>query len=361
MKLVYISAKENSKYSGVYRKIKCQIEGLSRAGIETELIECDEMPRWKKALPFGSRSFDWNKIEIADNVDVIYVRYQLCDFQFIRALRKWKKRIPNVHIILEIPTYPYLKELQEMSNALTIFRDQLYSRFLHLYVERMVTYTAQSSLYKVKTIPMVNGIDVEKVKKKNKKPLENSNNVNVIAVARVNFSHGYDRFLAGLKEYYESSCKNKNVIFHLVGDGEIVSQLKQYVNENDLGEYVIFYGYKSGKELDDLYDMADVGLDVLGGHRKGDLWFGTLKSREYLSKGLPFITEYEVPEEVKDVEKYILKVPSDESAINIETVIKFVESYQKLDYSTDMRTFAKRYCDVSIVMKPLVEYLKKTE
>ena len=130
------------------------------------------------------------------------------------------------------------------------------------------------------------------------------------------------------------------------------------VIDDGLEKHVIFYGFKSGEELDQLYDQADIGIDVLGGHRKGDFWFGTLKSREYLSKGLPFITEYEVPDNLKPIQKYILKVPDDEAPVDIKEVIRFYERIAEEDPTKDMRDFAKGYCDVSVVMKPLIDHLK---
>lgn len=356
--MIYISARENDKYSGVYKKIRGQIEGLRTENIEVELIECTELPKWKKALPFSSRSYKWKEIEIPSDADVIYIRYQLSDFPFIKTLKKWKNMYPGIEIILEMPIYPYVHELKEISNKLTLFRDLFYSKFIHKYVSRIVTFTSHEEIYGVKTIPMVNGIEVDKIKPKATLNSE-CDSINMIAVALINFSHGYDRILAGLKQYYIQDGIKKNIIFHIIGDGEIVPSLKEYVKKNSLDKHVFFYGFKSGKELDDLYDKADIGVDVLGGHRKGDIWFGTLKSREYLSKGLPFITEYKLPDNVKMVEKYILNVPADESPIDMNRVIEFYTKLLDTDPVLEMRAFAKTYCDISVVMEPLADYIKK--
>lgn len=356
MKIAYISAKEDPRHSGVYKKIRGQIQGLKDSGISVELIENKEIEKWKKALPFSSRSYDWRKIDIPSDTDVIYIRYQLSDLPFVRALKRWKKKYHNVPIILEIPMYPYINELKKISNSITLFRDKFYSRYVHKYIDRIVTFTSHKEILGVKTIQMVNGIEVDNVKPK--KQSENKDQINIIAVALVNFSHGYDRFIGGLKEYYDIYKGEKNVVFHLVGEGSALSKLKKMVDEDSLEKHVIFYGFKSGQELDHLYDLADIGIDVLGGHRKGDCWFGTLKSREYLSKGLPFITEYEVPDDLQPIRKYILKVPDDESPVDIKEVIRFYERIAKTDPIKDMRDFAKGYCDVSVVMKPLIDYLK---
>ena len=356
MKVAYISAKEDPEHSGVYKKIRGQIQGLKDSGIDVELIENKGIKRWKKALPFSTRSYDWGKIDIPNDTNVIYIRYQLSDFPFVRALKRWKRKYHNIPIILEIPMYPYINELKEISNGITLFRDRFYSRYIHKYVDRIVTFTSHEEILGVKTIQMVNGIEVDNVKPK--KTLKKRDQINIIAVALVNFSHGYDRLIEGMKEYYNVNKGKKNVVFHLVGEGSALPKLKKMVIDDGLEKHVIFYGFKSGEELDQLYDQADIGIDVLGGHRKGDFWFGTLKSREYLSKGLPFITEYEVPDNLKPIQKYILKVPDDESPVDIKEVIRFYERIAEEDPIKDMRDFAKGYCDVSVVMKPLIDHLK---
>lgn len=358
MKLVYITAKDTEKeYSGVYKKINNQIKSLKDNGIEVELYECDAIKKWKKLIPFNSRSFEWRKINIPKDTDVIYIRYQYSDFQFIQALRRWKKQ--NIRIIIEMPMYPYMGELKKMASKITIVRDLIYSRYISKYVSRIVTFTTHDYIYGVKTIPMVNGIDVNAIEVKKKTDDTIKSSINLFAVAMINFSHGYDRILAGLKEYYNEKGGKENIVFHLVGDGKILPELKKYVFENNLDEHVIFYGFKSATEVSELYDKMDIGIDVLGGHRKGDWWFGTLKSREYLCKGLPFITEYELPDNVKPMSKYILNVPADETPINMEDVVKFYSSIRNLDAINDMRNFAKEYCDINVVMLPLVNYINE--
>lgn len=361
MKLVYITAKDSSEHSGVYKKVRSQLYGFALAGIKTELIECEEIPRWKKAFPFSSRSFEWNKIRVPSDADVIYIRYQLSDYPFINFLKKCKKKLPNSKIILEVPMYPYEDELKEISNIITNFRDKFYSKQIKKYVNQVTTCTPFDKIFGVPAILIVNGIDVNKVKPKNVKS-SNHSEINIIAVALVNFSHGYDRLIAGLNNYYSNKNEPKReVVFHLVGDGEVISQLKEYVCSHNLSDRVIFYGFKSGQELDEIYEKADIGLDVLGGHRKGDKWFGTLKSREYLSKGLPFITEYPLTKELDPVKKYIMKVSANESPIDIDEVIKFYDNAITADTIEDMRSFAFAYCDSSIVMKPVVDYINKND
>ena len=56
---------------------------------------------------------------------------------------------------------------------------------------------------------------------------------------------------------------NKNIKFHIVGDGLELNKLKKYAMENDLNN-VIFYGRRPLAEMPKYYNMADAMLVTLG-------------------------------------------------------------------------------------------------
>ena len=86
-------------------------------------------------------------------------------------------------------------------------------------------------------------------------------------------------------------------------------------------DYVILYGKKHGKVLDAIFDWCDFGVGSLGRHRVGIQKIKTLKNREYAARGIPFI--YSETDSDFDNKPYVLKVPADNSAININDVIDF--------------------------------------
>ena len=55
---------------------------------------------------------------------------------------------------------------------------------------------------------------------------------------------------------------------------------------------VFFWGAKSGDELKDFVNRADIGIASLGMHRLGLNVASTLKVKEYCAYGLPFIYAY---------------------------------------------------------------------
>ena len=144
-------------------------------------------------------------------------------------------------------------------------------------------------------------------------------------------------------------------------------EYKKIVVENGLQSNVFFYGRKTGKELDSIYDRCTLGIEVLGCHKNAVAFSSTLKSREYWAKGLPFITECEFPPEVEEIGQYIMKVPYDESPIDIEKVIEFHDNLylrsgkSQEEIIDEIRDFAYRTCDMSVAMKPIIDYIKSNE
>lgn len=358
-KLIYIAGSECTSETGVGKKIKNEIKAFQLNGIETEMIYVQEQPKWKKILPLSS-SFGWKHLDVR-NIDYLYIRWEPASAPFVHFLKRCKKNNPNVRIMMEIGTYPYLSELKKISNPLTIARDSFYQKFLKKYVERIFTFTSFNEIFGIPVTELVNCIDVDAVQLPARKEYRKDKIINVIAVASVHYYYGFDRFLRGLADYYQSE-QEYAVKFHLVGDGPDLMSLKQLSKDLNLDDHVVFYGYKTAKELDEIYELADVGIDVLGGHRKGDIWFGTLKSREYMCKGLPFITEYALPDNLQPIKKYLLKVKADPSPICINEVVEFVigiqnESRQSTIHT--MREFAYSYCDISVAMNPVINFLKE--
>ena len=86
-------------------------------------------------------------------------------------------------------------------------------------------------------------------------------------------------------------------------------------------DYVILHGKKHGAELDAIFNICDFGIGSLGRHRVGIDNIKTLKNREYAARGIPFV--YSETDSDFDSRPYILKVPADESAVDIQSIIDF--------------------------------------
>jgi glycosyltransferase involved in cell wall biosynthesis len=125
--------------------------------------------------------------------------------------------------------------------------------------------------------------------------------------------------------------RDRNIMIHIVGEGLELEHYKSLTAEYGIKEHVIFQGLKYGTDLDSIYDQCSLGVECLGMHRKGLHLSSSLKSREYAAKGLPIISSAAIDYLPKDY-KYLLKVPSDESPIDVADIINFYDStYENTD------------------------------
>lgn len=291
-----------------------------------------------------------------EQYDYLYCRYGLADFCYLQILKGFAKK--ECKIIVEIPSFPYDKErLPGIAWGILFFMDKICRRKLRLYVDRISTYSADRIIFGIPTINLSNGIDFSAIEVR--KPLNDTDEIHLIAVAALEKWHGYDRLLRGLSEYDQEV--GRKVIFHIVGEGPAKKDYEDIVRAYRLQDRVIFHGMKFGKDLDDIYDMCDIGVENLGFHRCGIFSASTLKSREYGAKGLPFITSCEV-DGFRDV-NFVLKFPPNEENIDVDKIVKFYDliynGVKKEKIIKDIRTLAEQRCSMEQVIRPVIDYYEE--
>lgn len=362
----YIYYETYNDFIGVHKKIDNQIR------IMNFCLKCKKVivPREKKnviksilwRLPFGSFGREYEKVFdiIDDKPDFFYIRFVAVDRRFLGFVKKVRERYPTTKIIMEIATYPYKGEL---TGSLTMFpfyfKDLFYRKKLRRYVDRIVTFSEDDEIFGIPTIRTRNGIVVDDYKVVHK--VKQDNVIRLIAVAMFRKEHGYERIIEGLSNYYAGE-KKQRIEFHVVGDGEEVKKYHNLVKKFHLENYVIFHGKKSGNELEQLYNIADIGVGALGIYKSEQKKISTLKTPEYLAKGLPVIVGF--PEEIFQLEptEYVCEFPNDKSAIDINRVTDFynsiyADSTVRENMHISIHNYAKRMADMQMVMKPIIEYV----
>ena len=157
---------------------------------------------------------------------------------------------------------------------------------------------------------------------KNRKP---DSDIHLIGVASIAYWHGYDRVIEGIYKYYDQHPNARKVFFHIIGDSLDSESMryKKIAEQYDLRSYIKFHGKKFHKDLDDLFNEADIAVGCLGCHRKGMSYSKSLKNREYAARGLPFF--YSDIDSAFEGQDFILKVPPNDTPININDVISFLD------------------------------------
>lgn len=285
----------------------------------------------------------------------VYNRYGLMDTFYYKLLKMLKNK--GSKIVAEIPTYPYDRTHPPgVAGWLLFALDKVYRNRIKKYVDMIATYSDDAEIFGIKTIHIHNGIDFERVLLR--QPQNITDEIHLIGVAGLSKWHGYDRLLEGMGQYYQTGGKRK-IFFHIVGDGPAKGEYEGIVEKYQLQDYCIFEGIKIGNELDEIYDKCDIGIESLAFFRIGVFLSSSLKSREYGAKGIPFIMGSK--SDVFDDQDFVLKVPEDESAINIQDIISFYEHMYKncdpREVAKTIRSQAEKCCDIQVTMKPIIEYL----
>jgi hypothetical protein len=122
------------------------------------------------------------------------------------------------------------------------------------------------------------------------------------------------------------------------------------------------HGFKTGAELDAIYNMCHLGLISLATQDKDIYIHSTLKSREYLAKGLPTIATGITDVFVNTDYKYNLELPMNEKIVDMNRIIAFYDQIYthatRQQVMTEIREFAERTIAIQTTMKPIIQYIK---
>lgn len=358
-KIVYFSI-VSSIDVGVQKKIEYQIKAFESLGYEVislkmqkndqgnESFLCNDKILLTNVIVCGKtflrkikKKIDWIKIckETIKELEQrktkkIYIRYPGSDIIFLNFLKKLKKQ--NYDIYIEIPTYPYDNETTKY-NLLKLI-DKIYRKKLYKYVKKIITFSKDKKIWNIPCINISNGISLENIKAINRDK-KKRDIIKFTSVSNCSFWHGIDRFLFSLIEYGQRN-KNRKIEFNIIGEGFESDKLKKIINNNlFLKKIVKFQGFKSGRELEEIYNETDIGIGSLGIHRIGLEEVQPLKNREYAAKGLPFVIGFNDPD--FEESKYVYKVANKEEIIEIENIIKwYLENNFK---SVEIRKDAERF------------------
>ncbi len=368
MKGVYISSNDINNI-GIERKISAQIRALKNKGLDCGRIANKahrKLSLWQKIavrFPFSPIVYDVlnqysRKI---DNSDFVYIRRQgVMSWRRILTIRKIRRRNPDAKVLYEIPTYPFKKELTKRWIDYPLWwKEWFYGRFLKRYIDRLIVIGNYNIIDGIKTIPMINGVDMELISPIH--PTLEDGAIHIMAIAKIEWWHGYDRFLKGMAQYYQSGGQ-RGIVLHLVGTGEAHASLVAMVKGLGLESCVIIHGYKVGKELDEIYNRCHLGLISLATQDKDVYVHSTLKSRDYLAKGLPTMATGMTDVFIGVDYKYNLELPMDAEIVDMNLVIDFYDriygSMTREEVIAEIRAFAERTVDINITMAPVVRYLK---
>jgi glycosyltransferase involved in cell wall biosynthesis len=380
-RVLYITTVDIGSDSGVRKKIYGQIRVMKENGLEVALIapkgsdivvveggvgekeRVGVVDSYMNAGPLRFfnliRALYKSAYEVAkkENYDSVFIRYSLAERGLIRMFKKLKE--DGVKIFIEIPSYPYDLEYENKQwyKKLGLYLDRIYRKKLKDYVDIIFSPgPQQEKIFGVKAVSFNNGVNTEDIEER-KYSGRKDGVFRFIGVANLNAWHGYDRVIRGIADYYEK--KNEiDFLFNIVGEGIELNNLKGLVEELNLQDRVVFHGFKSGKELDKVYNNSDVAISSVGLYRLGVAPRLVLKAREACLKGIPFVAVKGDPVFDEDFD-YVYLVKDEGTPLKVEKIYNWFEDLDAEEYLEKMNEFAKKNLDWRETFKMPISVMKE--
>jgi len=351
MRILFLVYHGFSEHSGISKKIHYQVKGLRENGYDVRLCyygfsdkghRCRYMDGailkdyGKGRLAALRQRIDYGCIYdycICEKIEFVYARSFMNASPWLTSLFK-KLQHAGIHAVTEIPTYPYDSEFCPYiwKQPLHFIIDKRFRYSLYHYMDAIVTFSDEEEIFGKRTIRISNGVDFDSIPLQQFHPTDDA--VHLIGVAEVHIWHGFDRLIAGIGEYYKNTRNPRQVYFHIVGGvhphqryraNHYHPGLQSIIDKYAIQDRIIFHGQRFGEELDKVFNISCFAIGSLGRHRSGITVIKTLKNREYATRGLPFI--YSEQDSDFDHQPYVLKAPADESPIDIQTIIDFIDHF----------------------------------
>jgi hypothetical protein len=344
----YFARVVSGKSPGVDKKIRQTVEAFIKLGYSADFQTFDSHGL-KNVLSFCTAVFkSKSHIIIIRNSAILPLIFPFLIF----------KRLVGTLIIIDVPT-PNCTVVDEIELRKLGFFNKMLRIILHyisfpwsLIPANLILQYAKESRYfsflirkKIKLIS--NGMDVDSVKMR-KKTSRTTNQISLIAVASLSLWHGFDRVIDSIYDFKFRNHDSISIKFIIVGGGEGFLEYSHMIKKLNLQNEIKLEGYKDFEELDNLFDKADIAVSTLGLYRKKLNMASSLKSREYTSRGIPFIMAgYDL--DFDPIPEFVFSVSNTDEKIDFQKILNWFESIsQNENLGKDMRNYAKKYLDFEV-------------
>lgn len=285
----------------------------------------------------------------------------MADYPTHKFLRKIRKANPNAVLLIEFPDIDYMSHYSNSIKNLPFFiKNYFFSHNLCKICDYAILMSPTQKEYKkLPVISVLNGIDLSLVT-----PIKGETNckeVNIGFVGSIQSCHGVDILIDSVFAYVNGTVY-KPIHVHIVGDGPILQDLKNKVNLLNLNNLFTFYGTQYGKQLDEIYEHIDVAISELAPFRRGYQFSSSLKSREYLGKGIPIVSAADIDVFYKEPVDFFYKIKVTNGLIDIFEIIKFYEdllnNISKRELISRIRKYAESTVDIDKTILPIIDRLK---
>lgn len=355
---------------GVAAKIRAQVAALGSLPAELELyhlaggdVICNGMQVASAGKgTFAKRFAHYFLFHVAiaslgKSLDFIYLRHQGSSPMLLWALGRLRRRNPGLVAILELPSWPYHREVASPRERILSWLDGSTRSRLRDYIDRIVTFSRETEILGIPTIATDNGVDLATLDVLPPKPPGST--FRLLGLANLSFWHGYDRVIEGMSLYYANGG-TMDLHFDVVGTGTELTRLQHLAANRALKGRVHFHGARHGAELKAIMASADVGISSIGMHRL-EVDTSNLKSREFCARGLPFVIGYE-DRDFPQGFPFAFHVPANDAPVDLLELIGFRRrlAEERPRLHDEMRDYAERHLSWETKMRPVISYLRES-
>jgi len=361
MKIAYINlvySKENML--GVEKKIIEEAKFFSKQGIDVYFLNRKregyaENVHFKRVDDYHDKKFfelyfracTFKVIENIVNLDaydVIYLRYPLMDLSALSYAKRYGYKTITQHHgkeLQEIKTYKIrlpFKIFQYINERFLAPKFFKYIKGLTAISDDLVEYEQRRVDFKGNTKRFSNGINPEQFSMTNPPIFEKEFNLIMVSSSFTAW-HGLDRLLKSLVKFHHDT-----ITINLFLVGKMSSEFNDLITACDANESLHIHqmGKLYDKDLDAVFEKAHMACDSLAMFHLDMNEASTLKSKEYIARGIPFL--YSAPDhDLLSLEKYLYNVKNENSLIDFHKILKF---YKKLDIVTMQKEMHNTTIDI---------------
>jgi glycosyltransferase involved in cell wall biosynthesis len=357
-KILYIAKYNKDLFPGVHQKIQQTVHALQSIGHETDQIIVEKGSKFELIHQFSKAIYK-------SDADIIIIRSDAYMPLYLFAVIKQRLRgcrivvdvpTPLTNVLIEIDGAPgaYLKKLKQKISIRLAFPWSLW------FVDKVIHYAPESKYFsfgiKDKIHLTANGISIDKIPQRKIVPTWPSSQFIMIGVASLADWHAFDRVIHGISNYLS---ENPNSIIRpklvIVGDGDARKSWQELVLRLGLQESVTFTGYKSGADLECLYEAAHVAISSLGLYRINLETASVLKSREYSARGIPFVKAgFDI--DFNPVPNFVFDVNNSSEPLVIGRVIEWYNKICTEDIFDKARSYAVEKLEFTKKVNELIKF-----
>ncbi|MGL1934854.1 MAG: UDP-N-acetylglucosamine 2-epimerase (non-hydrolyzing) [Fibrobacterales bacterium] len=357
---IIVSGILHSNFPQIFKKMQSEIIGLRNAGYDAQglVIGADKGDiDWAQFPEIIFTHFDYEnrpRLEIVSDLDrllqvaqpdVIYFRYQgreMATAEFTTLVKK------HGNFVFESQTKKdkelILQNYLNHAAAEKIFGPQILHHALGIVgvSNCIMKYDLQrGDIAHSQGHLMGNGINVSEFPVRSNLLKLNREKIKLVFVGALASWHGLDRLIAGWARF-----PGRNAFELIVaGDGQLLDGIKQMVRQAGLSNQVTFTGWVGAQQIETFINESDIAIGSLALHRI-DLDDGsTLKVREYMARGIPFVLGYQDVDVSVDL-PYVLQVVATDDPIDFSEVVRFAEKLRtEKNVTANMRQYAENNMD----------------